>query len=76
MKVKLYGDELYPCYYVTEDGYGTEVEIPDDFLAHWERVNGEWNACQNTLADIYDAARKQEKLENAKKGIQPSAWDF
>lgn len=57
-KLRIYGEEWYPVYTVTEHG-GTECEIPDDLLARYETYRRGWLEVQDELLAIIEEAESQ-----------------
>ena len=58
MKVFLDENELYPVYHVSLSEKGN-VEISDDLYARYKEVMAKWDAMQDELEAIYDAALSQ-----------------
>lgn len=53
-KVYLSQDEAFPIYDIYEDDFmGVEVEIPQELIDRYKKVNEEYDAMQKELAKYY-----------------------
>lgn len=77
MKVRLSQDERWPTYLMSDEYGRHEVEVDAETLARWKATEDAYNAAQDEMADLYDAAervaREQAALERAEKKAREKA---
>lgn len=68
MRVNIDADERYPTYSIRGDQFGLEVEATDEQVARWNSATEAFNAAQDEMGDLYEAAeqRRREQIEAAK----------
>jgi hypothetical protein len=75
MKMKIYHSEMYPVYYLNEDGWGEDIEISPEVFAGYTKACEEWNKYQGILDDLEEKAKNKKILENCKSGIPARGFD-
>lgn len=65
MKVRIDSDERYPCYSTRAD-HGHEVEATPEQVARWEAAKREYNAAQDEMGALYEAAEDAHRAEKAR----------
>lgn len=53
MKVNIYKDEWYPVYGIVTDGYGPQIEIPQELFDRAKAAEEEFDAVQEELRKLY-----------------------
>lgn len=51
--MKIERDELWPYYFVTEGTYGRPVNVTDEVVERWDRVQREFEQMQNEMDVLY-----------------------
>ena len=57
MKCVIYKDELYPCYYVSENVYPSDksVEIPEHVFNAYQLIQQDFEDMQDKIENYYNA---------------------
>lgn len=57
MNVTVWRDEMYPAYHLADDEYsgGGTVDVDDETLARWRRVEAEWETMQQEMQALLAA---------------------
>jgi len=63
MKIKIDWDEWYPVYSISDD-CGVEVEVSEETLARWRRVDAEFDAAQKEMRVLVKANASNERRQD------------
>lgn len=59
--VKITSDEYYPFYFTGGPSYAPEIEVPDEVLRRWKRVETEFSKMQDEMHEYTQAYYAKEK---------------
>ena len=61
--VRIYEDEMFPVYGLTDSSTGFAVEATDEQVERWQRVQAEFDTVQEEMAALYRPAKEKAAAE-------------
>jgi hypothetical protein len=63
MKVRIGVSEWYPVFRLSDDSYDVEVEVPEDTVKRWKRIDEEFDVMQKEMDKMSRPTEQDEIAE-------------